>query len=326
MSILVYCDHFEGKFRKVSLEMLSEASRIAEKTGDEVHAVVIGPGSKALAEQTGKYGAKKAYYCEDSVLENYSTEAYMDVVEKAFDDSEPKLFMIGHNPRGRDLAPRLAQKLELGMISDIIEIAVDGDDFIFTKPIYAGKCLTKQKCLTQPAFVSVRPNVMAIEEKDAGTPELIELKPEVSLDDIRALVKEMIVQKSERPELTEADIIVSGGRGLGKAEGFQLIEELADVLGAAVGASRAAVDAGWKPHSFQVGQTGKVVSPTLYIACGISGAIQHLAGMGSSKYIVAINKDPEAPIFNVASYGIVGDLYKVIPVLIEELKKVKGEQ
>ncbi len=325
MSILVYCDHFEGKFRKVSLEMLSEASRIAEKTGDEVHAVVIGPGSKALAEQTGKYGAKKAYYCEDAVLENYSTEAYMDVVEKAFDDSEPKLFMIGHNPRGRDLAPRLAQKLELGMISDIIEIEVDGDDFVFTKPIYAGKCLTKQKCVTEPAFVSVRPNVMAIEEKDAGTPELVELKPEVSLDDIRALVKELVLQKSERPELTEADIIVSGGRGLGKPEGFQLIEELADVLGAAVGASRAAVDAGWKPHSFQVGQTGKVVSPTLYIACGISGAIQHLAGMGSSKYIVAINKDPEAPIFNVASYGIVGDLYKVIPVLIEELKKVKGE-
>ena len=325
MSILVYCDHFEGKFRKVSLEMLSEASRIAEKTGDEVHAVVIGPGSKALAEQTGKYGAKKAYYCEDSILENYSTEAYMDVVEKAFDDSEPKLFMIGHNPRGRDLAPRLAQKLELGMISDIIEIEVDGDDFVFTKPIYAGKCLTKQKCVTEPAFVSVRPNVMAIEEKDAGTPELVELKPEVSLDDIRALVKELVLQKSERPELTEADIIVSGGRGLGKPEGFQLIEELADVLGAAVGASRAAVDAGWKPHSFQVGQTGKVVSPVLYIACGISGAIQHLAGMGSSKYIVAINKDPEAPIFNVASYGIVGDLYKVIPVLIEELKKVKGE-
>ncbi len=325
MSILVYCDHFEGKFRKVSLEMLSEAARIAEKTGDEVHAVVIGPNSKALAEQTGKYGAKKAYYCEDSVLENYSTEAYVDVVEKAFDDSEPKLFMIGHNPRGRDLAPRLAQKLELGMISDIIEIEVDGDEFVFTKPIYAGKCLTKQKCTTDPAFVSVRPNVLAIEEKDAGTPELVELKPEVSLDDIRALVKELIIQKSERPELTEADIIVSGGRGLGKPEGFQLIEELADVLGAAVGASRAAVDAGWKPHSFQVGQTGKVVSPTLYIACGISGAIQHLAGMGSSKYIVAINKDPEAPIFNVASYGIVGDLYKVIPVLIEELKKAKGE-
>ncbi len=325
MSILVYCDHFEGKFRKVALEMLSEAARIAEKTGDEVHAVVVGPGSKALAEQTGKYGAKKAYYCEDSILENYSTEAYVDVVEKAFDDSEPKLFMIGHNPRGRDLGPRLAQKLELGMVSDIIEIEVDGDDFVFTKPIYAGKCLTKQKCVTEPAFVSVRPNVMAVEEKDAGTPELVELKPEISLDDIRALVKELIVQKSERPELTEADIIVSGGRGLGKPEGFQLIEELADVLGAAVGASRAAVDAGWRPHSDQVGQTGKVVSPTLYIACGISGAIQHLAGMGSSKYIVAINKDPEAPIFNVASYGIVGDLYKVIPVLIEELKKAKGE-
>ncbi len=325
MSILVYCDHFEGKFRKVSLEMLSEASRIAEKTGDEVHAVVIGPGSKALAEQTGKYGAKKAYYSDDDALENYSTEAYVDVVEKAIDDSEPKLFMIGHNPRGRDLAPRLAQKLELGMISDITAIELEGDDFIFTKPIYAGKCLTKQKCLTEPAFVSVRPNVLAVEEKDAGTPELVELKPEVSLDDIRALVKELVIQKSERPELTEADIIVSGGRGLGKPEGFQLIEELADVLGAAVGASRAAVDAGWKPHSFQVGQTGKVVSPTLYIACGISGAIQHLAGMGSSKYIVAINKDPEAPIFNVASYGIVGDLYKVIPVLIEELKKAKGE-
>ncbi len=325
MSILVYCDHFEGKFRKVSLEMLSEASRIAEKTGDEVHAVVIGPGSKALAEQTGKYGAKKAYYSEDAALENYSTEAYVDVVEKAIDDSEPKLFMIGHNPRGRDLAPRLAQKLELGMISDVTAIELEGDDFIFTKPIYAGKCLTKQKCLTEPAFISVRPNVLAVEEKDAGTPELVELKPEVSLDDIRALVKELVIQKSERPELTEADIIVSGGRGLGKPEGFQLIEELADVLGAAVGASRAAVDAGWKPHSFQVGQTGKVVSPTLYIACGISGAIQHLAGMGSSKYIVAINKDPEAPIFNVASYGIVGDLYKVIPVLIEELKKAKGE-
>ena len=325
MSILVYCDHFDGKFRKVSLEMLSEAAKIAEQTGDEVHAIVLGPGSKALAEQTGKYGAKKAYYCEDSILENYSTDAYVDVIEKAFDQSEPKLFMIGHTPRGRDIAPRLAQKLELGMISDIIKIELSDGEFIFTKPIYAGKCLTKQKCITEPAFVSVRPNVLGIEEKDAGTPELVELKPEISLDDIRAIVKELIVQKSERPELTEADIIVSGGRGLGKPEGFKLIEELADLLGAAVGASRAAVDAGWKPHSYQVGQTGKVVSPTLYIAVGISGAIQHLAGMGSSKYIVAINKDPEAPIFNVATYGIVGDLYKVVPLLIEEIKKIKGQ-
>ena len=321
MSILVYCDAFEGKFRKVALELLSEASRIAEKTGDEVHAIVLGPGAKALAEETGKYGAKKAFYCEDGVVENYSTEAYAELVEKAFDESEPKLFLIGHNPRGKDLAPRVAQRLELGMVSDAINIEVDGDEFIFTKPIYAGKCITKQKCKTEPAFASVRPNVMAVEEKDAGTPELVELKPEISLDDIRAIVKELVIQKSERPELTEAEIIVSGGRGLGKPEGFQLIEELADVLGAAVGASRAAVDAGWKPHSFQVGQTGKVVSPVLYIACGISGAIQHLAGMGSSKFIVAINKDPEAPIFNVANYGIVGDLYKVVPVLIEELKK-----
>jgi electron transfer flavoprotein alpha subunit len=321
MSILVYCDAFDGKFRKVALELLSEASKIAEQTGDEVHALVLGPGSKALAEETGKYGAKKAYYCEDAALENYSTEGYADVVEKAFDESEPKLFLIGHNPRGKDLAPRVAQRLELGMVSDVIEIEVDGDDFVFTKPIYAGKCITKQKCKTEPAFVSVRPNVMAVEEKGGDAPELVELKPEVSLDDIRAIVKELIVQKSERPELTEAEVIVSGGRGLGNPDGFKLIEELADVLGAAVGASRAVVDAGWKPHSFQVGQTGKVVSPVLYIACGISGAIQHLAGMGSSKFIVAINKDPEAPIFNLANYGIVGDLYKVLPVLIEELKK-----
>ena len=321
MSILVYCDTFEGKFRKVSLELLSEASKIAEKTGDEVHAIVLGPSAKALAEETGKYGAKKAFYCEDGVVENYSTEAYAELVEKAFDESEPKLFLIGHNPRGKDLAPRVAQRLELGMVSDVINIEVEGDDFIFTKPIYAGKCITKQKCKTEPAFASVRPNVMAVEEKGGDAPELVELKPEISINDIRAIVKELVIQKSERPELTEAEIIVSGGRGLGKPEGFQLIEELADVLGAAVGASRAAVDAGWKPHSFQVGQTGKVVSPVLYIACGISGAIQHLAGMGSSKFIVAINKDPEAPIFNVANYGIVGDLYKVVPVLIEELKK-----
>ncbi len=321
MSILVYCDAFEGKFRKVAYELLSEASRLAENTGEEVHAIVIGPGSKTLAEETGKYGAKKAYFCEDGSVENYSTEAYADLVEKAIDESEAKLFLIGHNPRGKDLAPRVAQRLELGMVSDVINIEIEDDEFIFTKPIYAGKCITKQKCKTEPAFASVRPNVMAIEEKDAGTPELVELKPEVSLDDIRAIVKELVIQKSERPELTEAEIIVSGGRGLGKPEGFQLIEELADVLGAAVGASRAAVDAGWKPHSFQVGQTGKVVSPVLYVACGISGAIQHLAGMGSSKFIVAINKDPEAPIFNVANYGIVGDLYKVVPVLIEELKK-----
>ncbi len=322
MSILVYCDTFEGKLRKVSLELLSEAAKIADKSGDTVEAIVLGSGAKALAGETGKYGVKKAYYCEDASLEKYSTEGYVDVAKQAFDKSSPKLFLAGHNSRGRDFAPRLAQKLDLGMVSDVIAIEANGDDFTFTKPIYAGKCITKQKCKTSPAFVTVRPNVMSVATKDLGAPELVELKPEVSLSDIRAIVKEILLQKSERPELTEARVIVSGGRGLGKADGFKLIEELADALGAAVGASRAAVDSGWIGHSVQVGQTGKVVAPTLYVACGISGAIQHLAGMSSSKFIVAINKDSEAPIFNIASYGIVGDLYKVIPVMIAELKKV----
>ena len=242
-------------------------------------------------------------------------------LQKLYSTVKPDVILVGHTAMGRDLAPRVAARLGLGLISDCTGVEVNGEEIVFIRPVYAGKLFQKKKVKEGIIFASIRPNNIVKGEPNAQrTANVIETQ--VTITDIRTIIKDVVKKTTGKLDLTEAKIIVSGGRGVKSAEGFNQLYELAEVLGAAVGASRAACDAGYCDYAMQVGQTGKVVTPDLYIACGISGAVQHLAGMSNSKIIVAINKDPEAPIFRVADYSIVGDLFEVVPLLIEEFKKV----
>jgi len=318
--IWVFAEQREGQVKKVAFELLSEGRKIADQLGEELAAVLVGKGVAGLADSLGEYGADKVYLVEDDALENYTTDGYTKVVADLVKQYEPSALLLGCTVTGRDLAAGLAQRLETGLMTDCTAMELADGQLVFTRPIYAGKAFVKASCPeARPAMATIRPNTFAVAAA-AKTPEVVKVTPDAG--NIRQVIKDIVRQISSRPELTEADIIVSGGRGMKGPENFKVLEELADVLGAAVGASRAAVDAGWISHSFQVGQTGKTVSPVLYVACGISGAIQHLAGMSSAKCIVAINKDEEANIFKVADYGIVGDLFDVVPVLAEELKKI----
>jgi electron transfer flavoprotein alpha subunit len=322
--VLVVAEIRDGAPKKITFEMLGEGTRIAEHLGGSAHAVALGHGISEVANSLAHYGANKIYLADDPALEHYTAEGYTGVLAPLIKDAQPALVILGATTTGKDLAPRLAARLAVGLASDCTGFALEDGQLRMTRPIYAGKAIATVEEPQRPYVATVRPNVFPALNPDSSlgaTTETIPGDP----GEIRARVVEMIKEAGERVELTEADIIVSGGRGLKAPENFGVVEELAKVLGAAVGASRAAVDAGWKDHSYQVGQTGKVVTPTLYIACGISGAIQHLAGMKTSKYIVAVNKDPDAPIFKVADYGIVGDLFKVVPVLTEEFKKMMAE-
>lgn len=321
--ILVVLEQHNGELRKVSLELLSESRRLADSMGVSVIGALLGQGVKDLATVAASYGADKVILAEDAVLKDYTTGAYTSVLNRIIREEEPEIVLLGNTGIGRDLAPRLAQRLGVGCASDCV--AVEWDDNFklrFKRPIYAGKAFAEVAAEEGPILATIRPNSFTVASPDSGCQaEVAEITVQIDAADLKAIVKEIVRQASSRPELTDADIIVSGGRGIKNAENFKIIEELADTLGAAVGASRAAVDSGYRDYKYQVGQTGKTVSPTLYIACGISGAIQHLAGMGSSKVIVAINKDPEANIFSVADYGIIGDLFEIVPLLTEEFKK-----
>lgn len=319
--ILVVLEQFNGELRKVSLELLSEGRRLADQAGSAVTGVLLGQGVKDLANTAASYGADKVIVVEDDKLKDYTTGAYTSVLNKVIRDEDPEVVLLGNTGIGRDLAPRLAQRLGVGCASDCVGLSVDNGNLVFKRPIYAGKAYAEVATEARPILATIRPNSFTVAEPSEGKAEVVEVSANIDAADLKAIVKDIIRQASTRPELTDANIIVSGGRAMKNAENFKVIEELADVLGAAVGASRAAVDSGYRDYEFQVGQTGKTVSPTLYIACGISGAIQHLAGMGSSKVIVAINKDPEANIFSVADYGIVGDLFEIVPLLTEEFKK-----
>ncbi len=323
--IWVVIEQNKAEIRKVSLEILSQARTIADKTGDPLVAVILGKGIADLAKTVAAYGADKVILVEDDKLADYSTGAYTSVLNKLIRKDEPQAVLLGNTAVGKDLAPRLAQRLGVGMASDCTGMEYDEANFLtFKRPIYGGKAFAEVSSNTRPVVATIRPNTFALGQQDAAKQaEVVNETAEIDAADLRAIVKEIIIAASERPELIEANIIISGGRGMKGPENYKILEECADVIGAAVGASRAAVDAGWIEQKFQVGQTGKTVSPTLYIACGISGAIQHLAGMSSSKVIVAINKDPEAYIFNIADYGIVGDLFDVVPLLTEEFKKLK---
>ncbi len=312
--ILVFVEQRNSEVRKASLQALSEAKR----QGGAVSAVLPGSGIGDAAAGLGAWGADKVYVADDPNLELYSSDGYAEVVVKAVEQAQPNAIFFAGTAMGRDLAPTVAARLGVGAIPDAVGLALDGETFSVRRPVYSGKAITTVDTAgNTPQVISLRPNVFAAEEA-GGAGEVVALDG-LSLS-IRAVVKELLEAAGGELDVAEANIIVSGGRGIKGPENFALIKSLADALGGAVGASRAAVDAGWIEHSHQVGQTGKVVSPSLYIAAGISGAIQHLAGMSSSKVIVAINKDPDAPIFKVADYGIVGDLFDVIPPMVEAIK------
>lgn len=317
--ILVFVEQRNGEIRTASLQAVSEARRLE---AGSVSAVLPGSGIAGSAAGLGAYGAEKVYVADDPNLALYSSEGYAEVVAKAVELAQPSAVFFAGTAMGRDLAPRLAARLGVGALADVVDITMDGDTFVATRPVYSGKAVaTVDTAGKVPQVLSLRPNVFAAEEV-GGSAEVVNLDG-LSLS-IRAVVKELVDTGGGELDVAEADIIVSGGRGIKGPENFALIRELADAVGGAVGASRAVVDAGWIEHKHQVGQTGKVVSPTLYVAAGISGAIQHLAGMSSSKVIVAINKDPDAPIFKVADYGIVGDLFDVIPPMVAAVKELNG--
>lgn len=325
--IFIIVEQRDLQIRKVSLELLSQARKVADETGETVVAVVLGQGIEGLAQTVAASGADKVILIDDEKLKEYTTGAYTSVLNKLIRKEEPQAVLMGNTAIGKDLAPRLAHRLGVGLASDCTGMETDAKNFLsFKRPIYAGKAFAYLSSNVRPILATIRPNTFKAEAPDASRQaEIVKETADIDSADLRAILKEVAIAASKRPDLTEANVIVSGGRGMKGPENYGILEELADVIGAAVGASRAAVDSGWKEHKFQVGQTGKTVAPTLYIACGISGAIQHLAGMGSSKFIVAINKDPEANIFNVADYGIVGDLFDVVPLLTQEFKKLVNE-
>ncbi len=321
--VMIVAEHRDGKLRKSSLELLGVGGNVAGDLGGGLSACLIGKGVEGLAPELGKHGAEKVCLCESDALENYSPDGYAQAVAAAAKQADPALILFAASAQGKDLAPRSAAKLGAGLSSDCIDISVQDGKVTAKRPVYSGKCYAKTEATGSPAICSARPNVFPPAEEKGAAGEVVKVDPDVS--EVKSQVKELNITATGRPELTEAPIIVSGGRGMKDKENFKILEDLADVLGAAVGASRAAVDSGYADVARQVGQTGKVVNPNLYMAFGISGAIQHLAGMRTSKVIVAVNKDPDAPIFQKADYGIVDDLFKVVPVMTEEMKKMLAE-
>ena len=315
--VFVITEQRDGAFRKVSYEVVSEGRRIADGLGGDLTAVVIGAAVDGIASELEKYGPDKILLADDPALADYTTDAYTNVLSDLVASVDPAVIVVGASAQGKDLAARLAARLDVGLAMDCTAVKLEGGNLTLMRPMYGGKVLAEIEIEGSPQIIAVRPNVMDITEtsKESATE-----KPAVQVGEIKTTVLDKVMDAGNKVELTEADIIVSGGRGT-RGE-FGAIEDLAAALGGAVGASRSAVDEGWRLHSDQVGQTGKVVSPTLYIACGISGAIQHLAGMSTSKYIVAINKDEEAPIFSKADFGIVGDLFEIVPAIAEEVKKI----
>jgi len=319
--ILVFVDHDKGTVKKVTAQMLTAA----KQKGGTVTAAVFGEGAAAAVERIGAFGASKAYVWEAPEADQYATEPQVAALVKAVQESGAQVVFYAAEPFTNDIAARAAVRLGAGVVTDANDVVFEGDTAVVTKAIFGGdmtsRCRVKDGHIQ---FISVKPNAFTAEES-GGSAEAVQLSVDVDDNAKRAKIVDTVAQSAGgRPDVTEAAVIVAGGRGLGNAEGFGLIEQLADTLKAGVGASRAATDAGWYPHSHQIGQTGKTVSPTLYIGAGISGAIQHRAGMQTSQTIIAINKDPEAPIFSIADIGIVGDLYKVIPPLVAEINARKG--
>ncbi len=319
--ILVFLEQREGKIKKSSFEAVSLASKFAKENGFDSEIALIGDEIENLSDAS-KYGIVRITVFKNKDLKNYSSSAYSEILSNYIKEKSFDIILFSNTSLGKDLAPRVSVKVDAGIIVDCTNLIYANGDFIATRPVYAGKAYIEVKLSSKIKIFTIRPNVFkAVQDQTASQSNVSSI--EVNSLNIKTRVTGF--KKSEgKLDVAEAEIIVSGGRGMKGPENFKMIEELADSLNAAVGASRAVVDAGWRPHGEQVGQTGKTVSPSLYIACGISGAIQHMAGMSSAKYIVAINKDKEAPIFSIADYGIAGDLFEILPVLTTEIKKLKS--
>ncbi|MFJ7934955.1 electron transfer flavoprotein subunit alpha/FixB family protein [Sporosarcina sp. NPDC096371] len=310
----------EGALRNVSFEVIAAAKKISG--GGEVVGVLLGDAVQSLAEEMIHYGADRVITVEHPHLKQYTSDAFGQAFMAVYEQEKPGAVVFGHTALGKDLSPKIASKLASGLISDVTAIEGEGDDAVFIRPIYSGKAFEKVKNKEGLLFITVRPNNITPLEQDASrTGDVSAVSAEIT--SLRSVIAEVVRKSTEGVDLSEAKVVVAGGRGVKSAEGFEPLQELATLLGGAIGASRGACDADYCDYSLQIGQTGKVVTPDLYIAAGISGAIQHMAGMSNSKVIVAINKDPEANIFKVADYGIVGDLFDVIPLMIEEIKKMK---
>ncbi|MCK4443716.1 MAG: electron transfer flavoprotein subunit alpha/FixB family protein [Thermoplasmata archaeon] len=325
--VLVICEQAEGKLKIISDEMLTKGREISAALGTGLSAAIAGSGVEPLGQEISKW-ASKVFVLDSPQLASYTTEGYAKALTNVITAQQPRLVLCGASSQGKDLIPRIAARLKGGLASNCSDLMVENGALVATRPVYGEKTYADVVLKGEGMhFVSIRPKaVVPVEPEVPAGGQLFKIDAGVAPEDLKTSVVETMKGVKGLIELTEADTIVSGGRGTKGDDGFNCVEELAKELNAAVGASRSVVDAGWKPHSYQVGQTGKVVSPQLYIATGISGAIQHLAGMRTSKVIVAINKDPEAPIFKVADYGIIADLFQACPLLTEEIRKLKAQQ
>jgi len=326
--IWIFAEQRGGELKKVSFELLTVGRNLADRAGEELGALLLGSGLEMLAPELAKYGADRVLLADSADLKDFLTEPYTSVICDAVKANDPSILLFSATTMGRDLSPRVAARLGTGLATDCTGLDINDAGLLSIKrPMFAGKLFANVVFNdAKPQIASVRPNVMPAQENPKAG-EVVKLEVDIDPSRVRTKLMEIKKETGARVDLTEAKIIVSGGRGMRGPENFSILEELVATLGseATVGASRSAVDAGWRPHSDQVGQTGKTVTPDLYIACGISGAVQHLAGMSSSKYIVAINKDPDAPIFQKADYGIVEDLFKIVPLITEELEKAGKE-
>ncbi len=314
--ILIFAEHHNGQLKRSALELLSAA----KKAGGNVIAAVAGSDSASVTAALGSMGASEVHTFDDAKFDRYNPELFTAALADLIGKTKATLVLASASATGRDLFPRIAARLKTGLLSDCTELQIEGDKVTVKRPVYSGKVIAKMGFENSPVqMVLMRPNQLPVAETSGGSANVVkEATPAI---DLKTLVQDVVKGTSEKLDLTEANIIVSGGRGLKDPANFKMLNDLAEVLGATVGASRAVVDAGWVPHGMQVGQTGKTVAPSLYIAVGISGAIQHLAGMSGAKVIVAINSDPNAPIFQKATYGLVGDLFELVPKLTEEFKK-----
>ena len=322
--VLVFAESAGPEFRKSAFEAVTEGRRLADLLRVDEFALAIGNGIRDKVPELGRFGADKVLLSEDALLSLYHPDYYRQIAIDAIKKISPSIILMPATSTGKDLAPRLAIHLNTVVASECTQLELQEGELIATRPAYAGKVLVKIKVKAPPNIATLRPNVFTAREASPSRDPMVEQLPKVQLGS-KMLVKEFLTHGARKLDLTEANVVVSGGRGMGGPENYRVLEELAGVMGGVVSASRASVDAGWRPHSDQVGQTGRTISPTLYIACGISGAIQHRVGMINSKVIVAINKDPEAPIFGFADYGIVGDVFEVVPALTREMRKFYGK-